>query len=162
MKWIVFLAVFVISLQTACAEIADEVDRLTALKSAAENGVVAVKYKLNPTSHEYLVAKQKYAVAENAFNNYTKALLNNYKLGAQADLTQTARLAATRGREFNEYVAGLNLETKNPFVVIGVIGVLVDMGEKFYDYLTKLRQEERKQFVDAIAPQVTWKAWDNV
>ena len=162
MKGLFIAGILAVAMQSAQAEIADDVDRLTTTKTAAENGVIALKFAFAPARREYKIGQEKYTAAENAYNNYTRALLSSYKVNTEINLNDSAKLAALRAEAFQKYVSSLRLETKSPIVILAAVGVLIEIGEKFYTYVKTLRQEERVRFADTIAPQITWNDWDKV
>src|SRR5882724_3890285 len=104
MRWVIVATLVIIGMQVAHAAIEDEVGRLIATKTEAENDVRALKSKFLPTDQQYVEGKAKYTAAQDAFNSYTRAVLTNFRLNAHINLQKPAELASSRARDFHNYV----------------------------------------------------------
>jgi hypothetical protein len=165
MKQFVVGAFLISLIQLACAlDITDSnvQDHLLMEKTKAQALVLQVKTDFVPGSPQYVAARQKYTAAEQAFNNYTKAMLSNYKVGRKADLKESAELAAVRAKEFQSYVVSLNLQSKNFAAIFVATGILLDIGEKLFNFVQKFQEGERSRVADIIALQVTWDDWNKI
>jgi hypothetical protein len=107
---LVFIAIVLLSLQSARADINDDTQRLVISKLQAAASVRAVKAHFKPTRSEYKTAKEKYAAAQGAYNSYGATLLDNYKLGVKKEPDRLAQLASSKEEDFKTYVAGLKIQ----------------------------------------------------
>jgi hypothetical protein len=164
MKAAIVVAVMALAIQSAHADITDAnvLDNLVLEKTKAQALVLQLKTAFESRDHQYSVGKQKYTGAQQAFNNYIRVMLNNYKVGNKVDLKESARLAASRAKEFENYVSGLNVEGKGFPVIIAVLPVLLEIGTKLYTFIQKVREDQRAETADAIAHEVTWDDWDKI
>src|ERR1700686_160230 len=114
MKWLTIVAIIALSIQCAYYVVTDTnfLDQLLVEKTKAQALVLQLKTTLDSQDPQYSIARQKYSAAELAFNNYTKAMVDNYKVGKNLDLKASAQLAALRAQEFENYVSGLKLQSK--------------------------------------------------
>jgi hypothetical protein len=169
MKWVLILAVMLIAITSARADVTDEnfLDHLITEKTRAEALVVRLNSEFAPTRQEYTIGRQKYTMAQQAFNNYINAMLSNYRIGRKVDLKESAQLAASRAKDLDDYVS--NLPAKGFTTVVVAVGVLIEIGDKLYNYIKKNVQaeqkrvrDERSRIADAIARQTIWDDWDKI
>ena len=162
MKWLIISALTALAIQSAHADVTDAnfLTHLLLEKTKAEALVQRLKIEFEPTRPEYVIGRQKYTAAQQAFNNYTHAMLSNYKVGNKVDLKEIGQLAASRAKDFDDYVSGL--KSKGFTAVFVAVGVLIEIGDKLYTFIIKHVQDERVRTADAIASQVTWDDWDKI
>lgn len=159
------LVVFiVIGTGLSYAQLADSAfDQLLIEKTKAQALVLSVKTAYSPSSSEYKNSKHKYSVARDAFNNYTKAVIENYRLGVQFDIEQSAQTAASRANDFENYVASLdNAKTKGFSSVFLVTGALIDIGARVFAFLDKEQAAKRDRIASAMLHQLTWEDWGEI
>jgi hypothetical protein len=162
MQRILLLAVmFLFAVPSAHATIDDDIQRLGISKLQAEASVRAIKIRFRPSQQQYKLAKEKYAAVQSAYNAYSTALLDNYRLGVKATPNRLAELAASREKDFTEYVHGLNIQKGLPAVIL-TAGVLFDLAVKVYSYIDKYREEERSSYAKVKLQEITWLEWDKV
>jgi hypothetical protein len=160
MKLVSIAVALFFGMHCAHAAIIDQIDDLNIRKIEAEDGVKTIKAHFLPTKQQYKIGKEKYEAAQKAFNIYTMAVLNNYKLNAEIKLDKTAELASSRAQEFHKYVSSLGLQ-KSPAIII-TTGLLVELAHKLYTYIVTEKQKERETFTETVAPQITWADWDKI
>jgi hypothetical protein len=164
MKWVMMAAVMALAIQSTRADVTDSnvLDYLLVEKTKAQALALMVKTAFDRSRPEYTTARQKYTAAQLAFNNYTMAMLSNYKAGKRMDLQESAQLATSRSKDLENYVSNLNLPSKGFSAIFVSAGILVDIGEKLFTYIQQKRQDDRAKIADAIAVQVTWDDWDKI
>jgi hypothetical protein len=165
MKFMTIAAILALAIRCAYADVTDKnfLDQLLVEKTKAQGLVLQLKTELDSQDPRYSVAKQKYTAAEVAFNNYTKAMVDNYQIGKDPDLKGSAQLAALRAQEFENYVSGLKLQSKGSFsAAFAAAAVLLEISEKLYSFVVTQQQEQRLKTAKAIASQVTWDDWDKI
>jgi hypothetical protein len=162
MKWIIISALTILAIQSARADVTDSnvLNYLLLEKTKAEALVQRLKIEFEPTRSEYVTGRQKYTAAQQAFNNYTNAMLSNYRVGNKVDLKEIAQLAASRAKDFEDYMS--KIPSKGFTAVFVAMGVLIEIGDKLYTYIVKNVRDERAIIADAITRQVTWDDWDKI
>jgi len=156
--------IIAMSIQTVCADVTDAtaIDYLRVEKTKAAVMVLQVKTQFLPGSPEYNIAKQKYTAAQQAFNNYTKAMLGSYALGTKADLSASAQLAYSKAADFQIYISSLDVKSKGFTAVFVVVGVLIDIGDKLYTLVKNKQKDELAATAKQLSLEVTWDDWDKV
>jgi hypothetical protein len=164
MRWVIIAIVIALTFQSAHAEVLDAkiLDDLVVEKTKAEMLVLQFKTEVAPTRSEYGIGRQKYTAAQQAFNNYTKAVLNNYKAGNRVDLRQSAQLAASQAKDFENYVSTQAPQGRGISAVFVAAGILLEIGAKLFTFVQSQQIDERARNADAIAPLVTWDEWDKI
>jgi predicted S18 family serine protease len=165
MKWAMITAVMTLAIQSAQADVTDAnfLNHLLLEKTKAEALVQRLKIEFEPKRSEYVTGRQKYIAAQQAFNNYTNAMLSNYRVGNKVDLKETAQLAASRAKDFENYVSSLPSKGVTGFTAIFVaVGVLIEVGDKLFNFIQKHIRDDRARTADEIARQVTWDDWDKI
>jgi hypothetical protein len=164
MKWVMVAAAIALVIGSARADITDAnvVDHLIVEKTKAQALVLQLKTSFESRDPQYSLGRQKYAAAQQAYNNYTMAMLNNYKVGNKADLKGSAQLAASRAKEFENYVSSLNLPGGKGAAVFVVAVALIEIGEKLFTFFKNTQDNARTKIAEATAPLVTWDDWDKI
>jgi hypothetical protein len=167
MKWVIIALAAVLAIRPAAAAeditAANVQDRLILEKTKAENLVLSVKSKFKPSSPQYAQTRLKYSQAQIAFNNYTKAMLSNYKVGNKVDLRVSASTAAQANDDFQNYVLSLHIVNKSPTVLLTVlVPVLLEVGEKLFEFIRGEGERTRERLANAIAEQITWSDWNAI
>lgn len=170
MKWLIIAAMSAVAIQLATAQsaasneitAANVVDHLVAERTNAENSVRLVKSTYKPNTPEYAKAKQRYSAAQTAYNNYISAMLTAYVQGINGDFHEFASLAADKSKDFDDYVASLNIPSRGPASKIVGVGVLIRMGEMLYRFIEQQIEDRRGRLANSIAKQVTWGDWNSV
>ena len=164
-KWML-AALLAMTLQSAYARAdiseSNAIDYLRVERSKAAIMVQQLKTEFLPGSPEYTIARQKYAAAQQAFNNYTTALVGNYAAGTRADLSASAQLAYSKASEFEAYISNLHFAHKGFTAVFVAAGVLIDIGDKLYTLYTKQKKEEREARAKQLSLDLTWSDWDEI
>ena len=165
MKWMMVAATLALAIPSAGADVTDAnvVDHLMVEKTKAQVLVLQLKTTFEPRDPQYTLGRQKYTAARQAFNNYTRAMLNNYKVGNKADLKESAQLAASRAKEFESYVTSLNLPSGKGAAVFFVVAAgLIEIGQKLFTFFQNTQETARTKIAEATAPLVTWDDWDKI
>jgi hypothetical protein len=157
-------AIPLLSIHSVQADVTDAtaLDFLRVEKTKAAVMVLQVKTEFLPGSPEYTIARQKYTAAQQAFNNYTKAMLGNYALGVKTDLSASAQLAYSKATDFQAYVSTLDFKHKGFTAVFVAAGLLIDIGDKLYSAFRKKQKEELSAMAREYSLQVTWDDWDKL
>jgi hypothetical protein len=166
MKWKLLAVFIVVSTHFAYAQITDSnalFDSLLVEKTKAQVFVLSVKMAYRRDSPEYKNSEHKYIVAQTAFNNYTKAMIDNYRVGIHSDIDQSAQMAASRAKEFGDYVESLDQTKSKGFLAVFLYGpVLLEIAEKIYTFVTKEDAAHRNQIAEARLRQLAWEDWDKI
>jgi hypothetical protein len=164
MKWVMIAALMALAIQPARADLTDSnaLDYLLVEKTKAQALALIIKTSFEPSKPEYNVARLKYTAAQQAFNNYTTAMLYNYKVGNRLDLKESAQLASSRSKDLENYVSSLNVPSKGLAPIFVGMGILIEIGEKLFTFIQEKQQHDRARIADAIAVQVTWDDWDKI
>lgn len=164
MKWVLIVAFMIITMQSTHAAELNIVDYLLVEKTKAQALALQVKTEMAPAQPEYRIARQKYTGAQQAFNNYTKAMLSNYKAGNRMDLKGSAQLAASSAQDFENYVSNQKFISKGGSltIIFATAGFLLEIGERFLTFIQNEQISSRDRIANGIALQVTWDDWDRI